>query len=162
MTPGAFHDLSPFRRRSLTIPPNSLNAWLRLAVFEIWMGIVLAAALGGGMAFIRNAPAQIVVVTDLSPCYANPPAPPPCDRTVYRGLLNVAFSAFCGFMLLAGAAWLIWSVWNAVEPKPITDDFLRLLQDSFGFNWRNPGTWPWARALWAYGFTIAGATMTAG
>ena len=39
------------------------------------------------------------------------------------------------------------------EPKPITDDFLKLLNDSFGRNWRDPRTWPWTRMLWAYGFT---------
>ena len=44
----------------------------------------------------------------------------------------------------------------------ITDDFLRLLDDSFGRDWRNPLKWPWARLLWAYGFTVVGATLTAG
>jgi hypothetical protein len=53
-------------------------------------------------------------------------------------------------------------LWSAVEPKPITDDFLRLLNESFGRSWRNPLTWPWARMVWAYGLTALGATVTAG
>ena len=65
-------------------------------------------------------------------------------------------------MLIGVAVWLLWELWNAVEPKPITDDFLRLLNDSFGRDWRNPLKWPWARLLWAYGFTVVGATLTAG
>jgi hypothetical protein len=56
--------------------------------------------------------------------------------------------------------WFLWELWCAVEPRPITDDFLRLLNDSFGRDWRNPLKWPWARMLWAYGFTIVGAMMT--
>ena len=52
-------------------------------------------------------------------------------------------------------------VWNACEPRPITDDFLKLLNDSFGRSWRNPFTWPWARVFWAYGFTAIGASLTA-
>jgi hypothetical protein len=52
-------------------------------------------------------------------------------------------------------------LWSAAEPKPITDDFLRLLNDSFGRDWRNPLTWPWARVLWAYGFAALGAALTA-
>jgi len=37
---------------------------------------------------------------------------------------------------------------GAVErhrPKPITDDFLKLLEYSLARDWRKPGTWPWAR-----------------
>ena len=50
----------------------------------------------------------------------------------------------------------------AVAPKPITDDFLKLLNDSFGRSWRNPRRWPWSRLMWAYGFTLVGVTLTAG
>jgi hypothetical protein len=64
-------------------------------------------------------------------------------------------------MLLGVAAWALWELWIAVEPKPITDDFLKLLNDSFGRDWRNPFTWPWARVFWAYGFTAIGAAATA-
>jgi hypothetical protein len=46
-----------------------------------------------------------------------------------------------------------------VAPKPITDDFLKLLDDSFGRSWRDPRTWPWTRLGWAYGFTALGATV---
>ena len=77
-------------------------------------------------------------------------------------MLNAAFTALCGLMLIGVAAWFLWELWSAVEPKPITDDFLRLLNDSFGRDWRNPLKWPWARVLWAYGFTVVGATLTAG
>jgi hypothetical protein len=60
-------------------------------------------------------------------------------------------------LLITVAAWLFWELWNAVAPKPITDDFLKLLDDSFGRDWRRPRTWPWARLVWAYGFTLTGA-----
>jgi thiol:disulfide interchange protein len=71
----------------------------------------------------------------------------------------VAFSAFSGFMMLAVALWVVWSLWSAAEPAPITDDFLRLLSDSFARDWRNPKTWPWSRVLWAYGFTAVGVAL---
>ena len=77
-------------------------------------------------------------------------------------MLNAAFTTLFGVMLIGVAAWFLWELWSAVEPKPITDDFLRLLNDSFGRDWRNPLTWPWARVLWAYGFTVIGAAVTAG
>ena len=91
-------------------------------------------------------------------CYAPPPvsAALRTDR-VSGGMLNAAFTALCGLMLIGVAAWFLWELWSAVEPKPITDDFLKLLNDSFGRDWRNPFTWPWARVLWAYGFTAVGA-----
>ena len=78
-----------------------------------------------------------------------------------RGMLNVAFSAFSGFIMIAVAVWFLWELWSVAEPRPITDDFLQLLNDSFGRDWRNPLTWPWARALWAFGFTALGAALTA-
>jgi hypothetical protein len=77
-------------------------------------------------------------------------------------MLNVVFTALVGVMLLGMAVWLIWQLWSAVEPRPITDDFLKLLNDSFGRDWRNPLRWPWARLMWAYGFTSVGAGLTAG
>jgi hypothetical protein len=76
--------------------------------------------------------------------------------------MNVVFAALFGATLILVAAWLVWELWNAVEPKPITDDFLKLLDDSFGRDWRNPFTWPWARLSWAYGFTLIGVTSTIG
>jgi hypothetical protein len=71
--------------------------------------------------------------------------------------MNVVFNAWCGLLLVAVGAWLLWELWTAVAPKPITDDFLKLLDDSFGRNWRRPRTWPWARVGWAYGFPLLGA-----
>jgi hypothetical protein len=156
------HDLSPWRRRALTIPPNSAHAWIRLAVWEIWMGILLCIVLGLGISLIVSSPARIFAVSDLTSCYEPPPVTLPCERILYRGgLLNAAFTTLCGLMLLGVAAWFLWELWNAVEPKPITDDFLRLLNDSFGRDWRKPLTWPWTRLLLAYGFTVVGATIAA-
>jgi hypothetical protein len=155
-------EMSPWKPRSLTIPPNSMQAWLRLAIWELWMGTLVCGVLGLGVFLISLAPDRIVAVADLTNCYGPPPVPIPCERIVYRGgALNVAFSALCGLVMIGVAVWLLWELWNAVEPKPITDDFLRLLDDSFGRDWRNPLKWPWARMLWAYGFTIVGAVVTA-
>ena len=163
MARAARHELSPFKRRPLTIPPNSLHSWIRLAVWEIWMGGLLCVILGFGIGFIITSPAKIVVFTDLANCYAPPPVPMPCEHVTYRGgLLNAAFTALCGFMLMVVAVWLMWELWNAAEPRPITDDFLKLLNDSFGRSWRNPFTWPWARVLWAYGFAAVGGILAAG
>ena len=71
-------------------------------------------------------------------------------------------NAWCGLLLIAIAAWLLWELWSAVAPKPITDDFLKLLDDSFGRDWRDPRTWPWARMGWAYGFSLVGVTSAVG
>jgi hypothetical protein len=156
-------EMSPWKPRSLTIPPRTREAWLRLAIWEIWMGMLVCVTSGIGISLILASPNRIIAVSDLSNCYAPPPVALPCERVVYRGgALDVAFTVLCGLMLIGVALWLLWELWNAVEPKPITDDFLRLLNDSFGRDWRNPLKWPWARLLWAYGFTIVGATLTAG
>jgi hypothetical protein len=72
----------------------------------------------------------------------------------------MVMNLWCGVLLIAVAAWLLWELWNAVAPKPITDDFLKLLDDSFGRDWSRPHTWPWARVAWAYGFTLVGAVAT--
>jgi hypothetical protein len=50
----------------------------------------------------------------------------------------------------------------AAAPRPITDDFLKLLEDSFARDWRKPRTWPWTRVAWAYGFALAGVTSGVG
>lgn len=163
MAAGSVHELSLWRRRTLTIPPNSVHAWIQFAVWEIWIGMLLCVVFGFGISLIATSPDRIFVVSDLSHCYAPPPLMLPCERIVYRGgVLNAAFTTLSGVMLIGVAAWLLWELWSAVEPKPITDDFLKLLNDSFGRDWRNPFTWPWARVLWAYGFTVVGATLTAG
>lgn len=157
------HDTGLWRRRSLTIPPVSLGDWLHLAIWQMWMGMLLAIVLAFGISLIVTSPDRIYKMTDLSACYAPPPVTLPCERVVYRGgALNLAFTALFGFMLLCVAGWFLWELWTAVEPKPITDDFLKLLNDSFGRRWHDPRTWPWSRAVWAYGFTIVGATVTAG
>ena len=43
-------ELIPWRRRPLTIPPDSMQDWFRLAVWETWMGVLVSAALGVGAA----------------------------------------------------------------------------------------------------------------
>jgi hypothetical protein len=126
------------------------------------MGMLLFLLIAVGVWLIDTSPERLVTVTDLSRCYATPPAPDPCARTLHRGGLNMIFSAFAGVMMLSIAAWCLWELWSAAEPRPIADDFLRLLNDSFGRDWRKPMTWPWARLLWAYGFTAVGAALTAG
>jgi len=150
--------MRPWGRASLRIPPDSRTAWLQLAIWELWMGGLVAIAGGFGAVFIALAPSRIVTRIDLDACYAPPPVAIPCDRLVYvGGTLDAAFTALCGVMMLGVALWFLWELWLAVEPKPITDDFLRLLNHSFGRDWRNPLKWPWARMLYAYGFTAAGA-----
>jgi hypothetical protein len=120
-------------------------------------------ALRVGTQLIVTAPDTIVTVFDFRNCYAAPPVVQPCERVAYRaGALNVALNAWCGLLLIAFAAWILWELWGAVAPKPITDDFLALLDDSFGRDWRNPRTWPWARMGWAYGFSLVGVTSAVG
>ena len=150
-------EMSPWKRRPLTIPPDSWRAWVRLAVWECWMGMLVYGALAVG-----GAPHSSPLPTTSSPCSISRTAMPrhvvqPCERVAYQaGALSVAFNLWCGLLLMAVAVWLLWELWNAVAPKPITDDFLKLLDDSFGRDWRKPRTWPWSRLLWAYGFTAGG------
>lgn len=156
-------DFRPWGRNALIIPPDSASAWIQLAMWEIWMGTLVCLTLGGGILFILTSPDRIIAVSDLTNCYGPAPVALPCERILYRGgALDAAFTVLCGVMLLGVAAWFLWELWSVAEPRPITDDFLRLLDDSFGRDWRNPLKWPWARVLWAYGFTIVGAALTAG
>lgn len=155
-------EVSPWKPRSLPIPPNSVRTWIRFAVWQLWMGALVSIVLAFGIRLIVTSPDRLYRVVDDSRCYV-PPVPSPCVRIAYQGGgLNVVFTALSGALLLGVALWLLWELWTAVEQKPITDDFLRLLNDSFGRNWRNPLTWPWRRVLWAYGFTVVGATVSAG
>ena len=154
-------DMRPWGRHSLTIPPDSRTAWMQLAIWELWMGGLVAITGGFGVLFIVVSPTRIMTRVDLSACYQIPPSRLPCAQIVYiGGALDAAFTALCGLMLVATAAWFLWELWSAVEPKPITDEFLRLLNDSFGRDWRNPLKWPWGRVMYAYGFTAAGAILT--
>ena len=152
-------EMSPWRRHPLTIPPDSSRAWARLAVWECWMGALVYGALASARQLIVTAPSSMVTVFDFTKCYAAPPVIQPCERVAYRaGALNMALNLWCALLLIAVAAWLVWELWNAVAPKPITDDFLKLLDDSFGRDWRNPRRWPWPRMMWAYGFTLVGVS----
>jgi len=155
-------DMRPWGRRALTIPPDTRSAWVQLAIWELWIGGLVAITAGFGALFISRSPSRIMTMADLTACYGAPPVPVPCDRLVYvGGALDAAFTALCGLMLLGVAIWFLWELWLAVEPKPITDDFLRLLNESFGRSWRNPLTWPWTRVLYAYGFAAIGVVLTA-
>jgi hypothetical protein len=139
-----------------------MGAWVRLVIWECWLGMLVCGALIFGTRLIATAPDNIVTVFDFTNCYAAPPIVQPCERVVYRaGTLNVVLTAWCGVLLIAAAAALLWELWSTVVPKPVTDDFLKLLDDSFGRDWRNPHTWPWARIGWAYGFTLVGAAAAA-
>jgi hypothetical protein len=154
-------EMSPWKWRPLTIPPDSLSAWIGLAAWEFWMGAIVCGALVFGTELVVTAPHSVVTVFDFTNCYAAPPVVQPCERVAYRtGGLNMVMNLWCGVLLIAVAAWLLWELWNAVAPKPITDDFLKLLDDSFGRDWSRPHTWPWARVAWAYGFTLVGAVAT--
>jgi hypothetical protein len=158
---GALNEITPWRRRSLTIPPDSWRAWVHLAVWEAWMGMLLFGFLAFGASLIVSSPDRILMTEDLSACYEQPVVLP-CEKVVYRtGAMNAAFTALCGLLSLLVAAWFVWELWSAVAPKPITDDFLKLLNDSFARNWLDPRTWPWSRMLWAYGFTFAGVLFAA-
>ena len=159
----ALPEMSPWKRQPLTVPPDSWRDWMRLAVWELWMGLLLGGALMFGIRLITAAPDNLVTVFDFANCYAIPPVAQPCERIAYRaGALNVAFNVWCGLLLIVFAAWLMWELWSAVAPKPITDEFLKLLDDTFGRNWRSVRTWPWARMGWAYGFTLIGAASALG
>ena len=145
----------------LTIPPVSLRDWLKLAAWELWVGMLLCGLISFGVLFIVTASDRIVIAEDLSGCYATTVVLP-CERFVYRtGGLNAIFSVLIGVMVLAAALWFLWDLWNVAEPTPVSDDFLALLYHSFARNWRDPRTWPWSRMLWAYGFTALGAAVTA-
>ena len=155
-------EISPWRRRALTIPPDSFRAWVRLGTWEFGMGVLLYVVFGFGTQLILTAPHGIVTVFDFTNCYADRVVLP-CERVAYRaGALNAVLNMWCGLLLIAVAAWLVWELWSAAAPKPITDDFLKLLDDSFGRDWRSPRTWPWARTGWAYGFSLVGVTSAVG
>lgn len=154
-------DVGLWRRQPLTIPPDSWRAWISLAAWECWMGALIAAALGSGTQLIVIAPRSIVTI--MVPICLSASPQRPCERIPYRtGELSAAMNAWCGLLLIAFAAWLLWELWSAAAPKPISDEFLQLLDESFARDWRNPRTWPWARVGWAYGFTLLGATSAIG
>jgi hypothetical protein len=150
--------MGAWNRRGLTIPPDSWRAWVRLALWETWMGMVICFMIGFGVQQIRTAPDRIVTLRDVVPC-ATSTIVQPCVRALRTGGLNALFSIMCGVLLFVIAAWLIWELWNAVKPRPIADDFLTLLHQSFACDWRNPRSWPWARVAWAYGFASLGASL---
>src|SRR6185503_5533158 len=127
------------------------------------MGVLLYVIFGLSTHLIASAPQSVVTVFDFTNCYAPPPVALPCERVVYRvGALNAVLNAWCGLLLTGVGAWLVWDLWSAAAPKPIADDFLKLLEDSFARDWRKPRTWPWRRVAWAYGFALVGVTSAVG
>jgi hypothetical protein len=99
MARAAVAEIGLWSRRSLTIPPNSLRGWIRLAVWELWMGMVLCGLLSFGVLLIVTSPDRIVIAEDLSHCYAATVVLP-CERIAYTtGGLNAAFSVLSGLLL---------------------------------------------------------------
>ena len=158
-SPWLVPEMSAWNRRGLTIPPNSWRTWMRLAVWEFWMGMVICGAITFGVQQITSAPERIVTFNDFTTCTAASAGP--CERIYRTGGLNALFSIMMGVLGFVVAAWLLWELWLAVKPRPIADDFLKLLHESFARDWRNPRTWPWSRLAWAYGFTLLGAASIA-
>jgi hypothetical protein len=156
-------ELSPWRPRALKIPPDSLYSWFRLGIWEFGMGALLYIVLVFSTQLIASAPHSIQNVYDYSNCNVTPPVALPCERVAYQvGALNAVFNAWCGLLLMAVAAVLVLDLWSAAAPKPISDDFLKLLDDSFARDWRRPRTWPWTRVAWAYGFALVGVVSAVG
>ena len=172
MAAGSMHEITPWNRRGLTFPPDSRQALLRLAVWQLWIGALLCGILGFGTLLIVTAPNRVITVQAYAGCHSSQTFVLPCQRAgsgaatqggvVRTGGLYALFSVLAGVLMFLLAAWFLWELWSAAAPKPITDDFLKLLHDSFARRWRDPRTWPWARMGWAYGFTLLGATLTAG
>lgn len=153
------HETSPWRRRGITIPPDSFAAWVGLATWQFGIGVLVYVAMGFGVRLIASAPHAIVTVYDFRNCYAAPPVALPCERVAYQaGVLNAGLDAWCGLLLTVLATCLVCDLWGTAAPSPITDDFLKLLEDSFARDWRRPRTWPWTRIGWAYGFALLGVT----
>src|SRR5262249_51397761 len=114
-------EMSPWKRQPLTIPPDSLRAWVTLAAWEFWMGALVSVALLFGEQLVANAASNVVTVYDFTKCYAAA-AVVPCERVAYRtGQMTVVLNLVCGVLLLAIAAWWLWELWNAVAPPPVTD-----------------------------------------
>ena len=111
-----------------------------MAVWELWMGILICCFLSLGAALVTSAP----------------------DRVITRGYLNATFSALLGTLALIASAWLARELWTATAPEPIRDDFLRMLNDSFARNLRDPRTWPWKRLFYSYAFALLGIAISVG
>jgi hypothetical protein len=140
MARGSLAENSPWRRKALTIPPASPREWFHLAVWELWMGVLICCFLSLGAALVTSAP----------------------DRVITSEFLNAAFSALFGTLALIASAWLVQELWTATAPEPITDDFLRMLNNSFARNWRDPRTWPWSRLFYSYAFALLGIAISVG
>src|SRR4026209_2122214 len=141
MAPRVVPEVSAWNRPGLTIPPNSWRTWLRLAVWEGWMGMLVCMAVTFGVRQITTAQDHIVTFNDFTTCSGASQAIGPCERIYRTGGLNALFSIMTGVLGFVVATWLLWELWLAVKPRPIADDFLKLLHDSFARDWRKPATW---------------------
>ena len=97
--------MSGWNRHGITIPPNSWRAWLRLAVWEGWMGMVICGAVVFGVQQITTAPQRIVTFNDFTTCTAAAQAAGPCEKVYRTGGLNALFSVMIGVLLFTVAAW---------------------------------------------------------
>ena len=75
-SPWRLPEMSPWRSRSLSIPPESTRAWLSLAVWEFWMGLLVCGAAGLGVQLIATARDGIITVFDFTNCYVAPVVQP--------------------------------------------------------------------------------------
>src|SRR4030095_7144590 len=124
MAPRVVPEVSAWNRPGLTIPPNSWRTWVRLAVWEGWMGMLVCIGVAFGVRQITTAQDHIVTVDGFNNCTAERVGQS-CQHFVYRmGGLNALFSIMAGLLGLVVAAWLLWELWLAVKPRPIADDFL--------------------------------------
>ena len=64
-------EMSPWKPRSLAFPPSSARTWIRFAVWELWMGMLLFVVLLFGIRLIVTSPDRLYAVMDFSNCYAH-------------------------------------------------------------------------------------------
>ena len=68
MAPWLVPQMNAWNQGPLTIPPDSRRAWAKLAVWEIWMGVLVCMALCFGAQLILSAPRRVVTIYDVSSC----------------------------------------------------------------------------------------------
>ena len=73
------------------------SAWLRLAVWEIWMGMLLCLVLGFGVRLIVTSPDHIIAFSDLSTATRRLLSPFRANGScIEAAMLNAAFTALFG------------------------------------------------------------------
>ena len=107
MARGTVNEITPWRRRSLVIPPDSWRAWIHLAVWEAWMGMLLFGCFAFGISLIGSSTDQIVTFVDLSRLLRAAASGTAVRADHYRvGALNAAFTALGGLLSLVAASCL--------------------------------------------------------